>query len=132
MLAIVECMKHWYPQLTGTRFEVLTDHAPLKYWKTQRDLSKRQARWLDFLCDFDFDIRHIPDIINTAVDALSHYFYAQRDELNILLTVIIDHTEVERIKKAYREDFFFKSVIKYSEHYSQYQLLKNLLFVEND
>jgi len=44
MLAIVECMKHWYPQLTGTRFEVLTDHAPLKYWKTQRDLSKRQAR----------------------------------------------------------------------------------------
>ena len=31
MLAIVECMKHWYPQLTGTRFEVLTNHAPLKY-----------------------------------------------------------------------------------------------------
>ena len=34
MLAIIECMKHWYPQLTAIRFEVLTDHAPLKYWKT--------------------------------------------------------------------------------------------------
>ena len=29
MLAIVECMKHWYPQLMGIRFEVLTDHALL-------------------------------------------------------------------------------------------------------
>ena len=35
MLAIVECMKHWYPQLMGIRFEVLTDHAPLQHWKSQ-------------------------------------------------------------------------------------------------
>lgn len=44
MLAVVECMKHWYPQLAGTQFEVLTDHAPLKHWKNQRMLSKRQLR----------------------------------------------------------------------------------------
>jgi hypothetical protein len=44
MLAVVECMKHWHPQLSGTQFEVLTDHAPLQFWKTQRDLSKRQIR----------------------------------------------------------------------------------------
>ena len=131
MLAIVECMKHWYPQLTGTRFEVLTDHAPLKYWKTQRDLSKRQARWLDFLCDFDFDIKHIPGITNTAADALSRYPYAQREELNILSTVVIDHTEIEKIKKAYYEDAFFKPIIEHPERYPQYQLLDGLLFVED-
>src|SRR5436309_6828491 len=44
MLAVVNCMKHWYPQLTGIQFTVLTDHAPLQHWRTQRDLSKRQLR----------------------------------------------------------------------------------------
>jgi len=29
MLAIVDCLKKWEPILTGTRFEILTDHAPL-------------------------------------------------------------------------------------------------------
>ena len=76
MLAVVECMKHWYPQLMGMRFEVLTDHAPLKHWKTQRTLSRRQLRWLDFLADFDFDITHIPGVTNTAADALSRYPFA--------------------------------------------------------
>jgi hypothetical protein len=35
MLAIIDCLKKWEPQLTGTRFEILTDHAPLTHWKTQ-------------------------------------------------------------------------------------------------
>src|ERR1700694_5031923 len=77
MLAIVSCMKHWLPQLTGTRFEVLSDHAPLQHWKTQKDLSRRQVRWLNFLCNFDFDINYIPGITNTAADALSRYPFAQ-------------------------------------------------------
>jgi hypothetical protein len=77
MLAIISCMKHWYPQLTGTHFTVLSDHAPLQYWKTQRDLSRRQIRWPDFLSNFDFDIKYIPGIINRAADALSRYPHAQ-------------------------------------------------------
>jgi hypothetical protein len=49
MLAIVECMKHWEPQLTDTRFEVLLDHAPLVHWKTQRDLkSDKYGGWTSF------------------------------------------------------------------------------------
>ena len=43
MLAIIDCLKKWEPQLTGTRFETLTDHAPLTHWKTQRDLTSRQV-----------------------------------------------------------------------------------------
>jgi hypothetical protein len=34
MLAIVDCLKKWEPQLSRLRFEVLTDHAPLTHWKT--------------------------------------------------------------------------------------------------
>ena len=35
LVAIVERVKKWKPILTGTRFEVLTDHAPLAHLKSQ-------------------------------------------------------------------------------------------------
>lgn len=44
MLAIVDCLKKFEPQLTGIKFDILTDHAPLTHWKTQKDLSARQIR----------------------------------------------------------------------------------------
>jgi len=34
MLAIVNCLKQWEPQLTGIQFEILTDHKLLIYFKT--------------------------------------------------------------------------------------------------
>ena len=117
MLAIVECMKHWYPQLMGIRFEVLTDHAPLQHWKTQRTLSKRQLRWIEFLSEFDFDIKHIPGVSNTAADALSRYPFAQ---VNEVLTVEISPAVIQRIKQAYQDDPFFKPVLQNLNHYSQF------------
>ena len=38
---------------------------------TQPNLSKRQARWLDFLAEFDFEIVHRPGKSNVVADALS-------------------------------------------------------------
>ena len=124
-------MNHWYAQLTGTQFEVLTDYTPLKYWKTQRDLSKRQVRWLDFLCEFDFDIRHIPGITNTAPDVLSRYPHMQWEELNTLSTVAIDQMEIAKIKKAYHEDAIFKLIIEHPEQYAWYTVLDGLLFIDD-
>ena len=48
MLAIVDCIKKFAPQLTGIKFNILTDHAPLTHWKTQKDLSPRQVRWEEY------------------------------------------------------------------------------------
>jgi len=44
MLAIINCLKKWEPILTGTCFEILTNHAPLMHWKTQKDLSPQQIQ----------------------------------------------------------------------------------------
>ena len=122
MLAVVQCMKHWYPQLTGLQFTVLTDHAPLQHWKTQRDLSKRQLRWLDLLCNFDFDIKYIPGITNTAADALSRYPFAQ---VNTVLDISVSHTIIERITNAYKEDPFFRSILKNPQQYQFYKVNVN-------
>jgi Reverse transcriptase (RNA-dependent DNA polymerase)/RNase H-like domain found in reverse transcriptase/Integrase zinc binding domain/Chromo (CHRromatin Organisation MOdifier) domain/Retrotransposon gag protein len=129
MLAIISCMKHWYPQLTGTHFTVLSDHAPLQYWRTQRDLSKRQIRWLDFLSDFDFDIKYIPGITNKAADALSRYPFAQVNAITMSTT---DPKIRDEIRKSYSEDSFFKPIVENPKQYPLYIIQDNGLIYLHD
>ena len=55
----------------GRIFERRTDHCGLKYLFDQPTLNARQARWLQFLCEFDFEIKHIKGKENKVADALS-------------------------------------------------------------
>ena len=55
----------------GKRFELMIDHCGLKYLFDQPNLNARQARRLEFLCEFDFEIKHIKGKENKVADALS-------------------------------------------------------------
>ena len=55
----------------GRRFKLRTDHCGLKYLFDQPTLNARQARWLEFLCEFYFEIKHIKGKENKVADALS-------------------------------------------------------------
>ncbi|SGY62834.1 BQ5605_C007g04742 [Microbotryum silenes-dioicae] len=70
LLAVVDALRQWRVNLMGVHFNVLSDHESLKYLKTQENLSKRQARWIERLADYDFDITYIPGSENTAVVAM--------------------------------------------------------------
>ena len=54
----------------GKQFELRTDHNGLKYLFDQPNLNARQSRWLEFLREYDFDIKHIKGKENKVVDAL--------------------------------------------------------------
>ena len=54
LAAIVQALKMWRHYLMSRRFELRTDHCGLKYLFDQPTLNARQARWLEFLCEFDF------------------------------------------------------------------------------
>ena len=73
LLAIVHCLRVWRHYLLGQPFTVLTDNTPAKHilTKSTDQLNERQARWLAFLADYDFDIQHIAGRTNVAPDALS-------------------------------------------------------------
>ena len=43
----------------GRIFELRTNHYGLKYLFDQPTLNARKVRWLEFLCAFDFEIKHI-------------------------------------------------------------------------
>jgi hypothetical protein len=55
----------------GKRFELRKDHNGLKYLFDQPTLNARQSRWLEFLSEYDFDIKHIKGKENKVDDTLS-------------------------------------------------------------
>jgi hypothetical protein len=67
----VHALKKWRHYLMGRRFELRTDHNGLKYLFDRPTLNARQSRWLEFLCEYDFDIKHIKGKENKVVDALN-------------------------------------------------------------
>ena len=71
LAAIEHSLKMWRHYLMGQIFEPRTDHCGLKYLLDQPTLNARKARWMEFLCEFDFEIKHIKGKENKVVYALS-------------------------------------------------------------
>ncbi len=71
LLAIVRALKKWRVELLGAPFTVFTDHRTLENFHRQKDLSRRQARWQEFLSQYDFTIQYIQGEKNVVADALS-------------------------------------------------------------
>jgi hypothetical protein len=63
----------------GKKFKLRTNHIGLKYLLKRSTLNARQIRWLEFLSEYDFDIKHIKGKENKVVNALSrtvHHMHA--------------------------------------------------------
>jgi hypothetical protein len=56
--------------LVGIKFLILTDHVALTYIRSSATVSRRNARWLEFLSQFCFDIEHVKGRENVVADAL--------------------------------------------------------------
>ncbi|GJR46760.1 putative reverse transcriptase domain-containing protein [Tanacetum coccineum] len=69
--AVVFALKIWRHYLYGTKCTVFTDHKSLQHILDQKELNMRQRRWLEFLSDYDCDIRYHPGKANVIADALS-------------------------------------------------------------
>ncbi|EEB97490.1 hypothetical protein MPER_03181, partial [Moniliophthora perniciosa FA553] len=81
LLAIVRALKKFRADLLGEQFTIYTDHRTLENFSTQKSLSRRQARWLEELSQFDMNICYIKGEDNTVADALSRL---PPDELEVV------------------------------------------------
>jgi hypothetical protein len=68
---IVHALKKWIRYLMGKRFELRTDHNGLKYLFDQPTLNARQSRWLEFLSEYEFVIKHMKGKENKVANALN-------------------------------------------------------------
>ena len=75
LLAIVRAFEEWHPELAGTPVEdpikILTDHKNLEYFMSTKQLNRRQARWAEFLSEFNFRITYRPGKQGTKPDSLT-------------------------------------------------------------
>ena len=55
----------------GVTFEVFSDHKSLKYLFDKKELNMRQRCWMEFLKDYDFQLKYHPGKANVVADALS-------------------------------------------------------------
>ncbi|GJS11912.1 putative reverse transcriptase domain-containing protein [Tanacetum coccineum] len=69
--AVVFTLKIWRHYLYGTKCIVFTGHKSLQHILNQKELNMRQRRWLEFLSDYDCEIRYHQGKANVVADALS-------------------------------------------------------------
>ena len=58
MTAVVQCLWTWRHYLLGSKFVVFTDNIAMSYFLTQKKLTLKQARWQDFLAEFDYTLKY--------------------------------------------------------------------------
>ncbi|KAL0421316.1 UNVERIFIED_CONTAM: Transposon Ty3-G Gag-Pol polyprotein [Sesamum latifolium] len=85
MIAVVRCLDAWGHYLLSTKFTVVIDNVANTYFKIQQKLSPKQARWQEFLGEFDFEWVHRPGKHNDVADALSRMMV---EEYVAALTVV--------------------------------------------
>jgi hypothetical protein len=92
----------------GRRFELRTGHNGLKYLFDQPTLNARQSTWLEFLCEYNFDIKHIKGKENKVSDALGrkvHNLHAS--------TISMYKTDIEdRILEAANVDLQYRDLVE--------------------
>jgi hypothetical protein len=71
LVVVILSLRMWWHYLMGNKFMLLIDNSGVKHLFSQPDLNARQARWLVFLSEFDFEVRHMKGKEKKVVDALS-------------------------------------------------------------
>ena len=71
MFAGIETMPQHQDILQGVQFKWLTDHKGLTYLLNQKNISGHQARWLEKISSFMFEVVYVPGSENIITDALS-------------------------------------------------------------
>lgn len=125
MLAVVHCLRIWRHYLLGTKFVVLTDNVANTFFQSQKTLSPKQARWMEFLEEYDFTWQHKPGRHNLVPDALSR----KAQEMCAAITAV-ESDFTKRVQEECKIDSEYQRLVEQVKEGSvrRYWLEKGLLF----
>ena len=113
LLAVIHCLRTWRHYLLGSKFLVKTDNSAVSHFLTQPKLTPKQARWQEFLAEFDFHFEHKAGHTNQAADALSRK--ADLAALKVLASLshsVVSTTIRQRIKDGLGKDPVAQTIMK--------------------
>jgi len=100
LLSIIYAVKAFRYLLLGAKhkFLIRSDHNNLKYFRSAKRITPRQARWTEFLQDYDFELEHFPGKSNTIADLLSRkYDLNEGVNINENVTVLPENLFVRKL-----------------------------------
>ena len=111
LLVIIHSLKKWQSDLLGLPIFTYTDHQTLENFNTQRDLSRCQLRWQEYLSQYELNMVYVPGEDNTVADALSRVppngFPSEKLEVvGAVLKIATDPCLVDAIRNCYMMDKF--------------------------
>ena len=104
LYALVRSLETWHHYLWPKEFVIHSDHESLKYLRSQNNLNRRHAKWVEFIESFPYIIKHKKGKDNIIADALSRR-YALLSQLDCRIFGL------ESIKEQYVFDPDFKDVL---------------------
>ena len=68
---VVNCVRSWTHYLLGPMFMVKTVNMVTRYFQSQKNITLKQARWKDFMVEFDYVLEYQAEGGNVVADALT-------------------------------------------------------------
>jgi hypothetical protein len=130
--AIIQALKKWKHYIVPQEFVLYRDNQALQFISRQEKLNQRHAKWVEFMQNFTFVIKHIAGNANKVVDSLSRRcLIMQEFQVNTL--------GFEHLKDMYHDDADFKEayeacanpVLRDRIQWTEYMVQEGLLFRGN-
>lgn len=138
--------------MLGSHFKVYTDHQTLKNFDTQKDLSHRQARWMEHLSQFGMSISYICGEDNMVADALSRLptetpedlfmdvdvahlplrwdcWLKQPTSCNAILMITADQSFLNDVREGYKHNKFCKKLTDITGSMPGVHMINNLWYL---
>jgi hypothetical protein len=99
--AVIQSLKKWRHYLIPKEFVLYSDNQALQFITRQEKLNQRHAKWVKFMQNFTFVIKHISGTANKFANALSR-------RCLIMQEFQVETLGFEHLKEMYGEDAYFK------------------------
>jgi len=103
LYALVRALQNWQHYLFPKEFVIHSDHESIKYLKGQSKLNKRHAKWVEFIEQFPYVIKHKQGKTNVVADALSRRY-------TLLNVLDVQYLGFDHIEEIYKDDLDFSLI----------------------
>jgi hypothetical protein len=107
--AVIQALKKWRHYLVLKEFVFDSDNHALQFITKQEKLNQKHEKWIEFMHNFTFVIKHIFGTTNKVVDALSR-------KCLILQDFRVKTLGFDNLKDMYRDHTYFKDAYEACEN----------------